>query len=688
MKRVGLVVAIVVVVVGALLVARYRRETSPTGVKPGGGSGHVRGAASGRAAVDEGLPEWFVVRGAPPRRIAGRVTFEGKPVEGAVVTLNHEVIRAGVLRAAERITGPDGTFDFGSRAPAFYTVGATAPGRTVEVLDINLSDPSLKPPSDQLELRLHGCDASVSGTIVDASGGPIPHARVQLGGFASTTGVDADAQGAYLLCVRRGTVEVEYAADGYAAVVLSFDVYGPIAQDVVLVPEAVITGRVVRADDGRPVENARVRAFPLEWGADRAMGGLAVSDAAGRFRIGGLVPARYRLWGAADGLTSNAAEALAEVGATSEVVVTLIEAGQLRGVVTRGGKPVAGAAVTAVRKSPVARSNPATSQADGTFVLERVPIGEVMFSVEPYTVVSPTSYTVKGAADQDGVAIEVTDLGTIRGRITRLGLPLEGATVSCMCGLTGQGMNNSKVVTGLDGRYEFRGLTAGTHRINASGDDVGAFANPVKVELAAGEERSGVDIELDLAGTIAGVVVDQQGKPVKGVFVQWIDDKTGDLGRSFTDAQGRYRCAQMIGGARYRAAVFPDATTQTPFPTADGKPYPVLEVKDGTTVIEGIRLAIERQNLTIAGRVVDGAGTPVVDAIVRAMPVGEGQAVVFNPWRKLAMTFSDADGGFTISGLPAGSFALQARSPDGGEGIVAGIASGATGVKLTLERPV
>ena len=286
MKRVGLVVAIVVVVVGALLVARCRRETSPSGVKPGGGSGHVRGAASGRAAVDEGLPEWFVVRGAPPRRIAGRVTFEGKPVEGAVVTLNNEMIRVGTARAAERITGPDGTFDFGSRAPAFYPVGATAPGRTVEILGVNLSDPSLKPPSDQLELRLNGCDASISGTIVDASGGPIPHARVQLGGITSMTGVDADAQGAYLLCVRRGTAEVEYAAEGYGAVVLSIEVYGPMVQDVVLVPEAVITGRVVRADDGRPVEHAQGEGVP-----DRVRRGSSDGRAC-RIRRGRPVPDR------------------------------------------------------------------------------------------------------------------------------------------------------------------------------------------------------------------------------------------------------------------------------------------------------------------------------------------------------------------------------------------------------------
>src|SRR5688500_17464672 len=107
----------------------------------------------------------------------------------------------------------------------------------------------------------------------------------------------------------------------------------------------------------------------------------------------------------------------------------------------------------------------------------------------------------------------------------------------------------------------------------------------------------------------------------------------------------------MTGGGPYRAAVFPSASLQVPFPTADGKPYPTLEVKDGKTVIESINLAIVRPQLAISGEVVDDAGSPIADAVVKAMPAQDGRPPQFNPWLRLPLTSTDADGRYTITDL-------------------------------------
>ena len=64
---------------------------------------------------------------------------------------------------------------------------------------------------------------------------------------------------------------------------------------------------------------------------------------------------------------------------------------------------------------------------------------------------------------------------------------------------------------------------------------LGAFTLGTTITLAAGEQRV-VDLELDQAGTIAGTVVDRESKPVKGVFVRWVNEKTGDLGRSVEES--------------------------------------------------------------------------------------------------------------------------------------------------------
>src|SRR5207245_1495221 len=101
-----------------------------------------------------------------------------------------------------------------------------------------------------------------------------------------------------------------------------------------------------------------------------------------------------------------------------------------------------------------------------------------------------------------GVTIEVDKLGSIRGQVTRRGKPVEGSSVCCVQTATMQ----PEITTGADGRYEFRGVTAGTYTIGGGGDEIGAFSLGTKVTLARGEDKV-VDFELDMAGAISGTVV-------------------------------------------------------------------------------------------------------------------------------------------------------------------------------------
>ncbi|MGN6106741.1 MAG: carboxypeptidase regulatory-like domain-containing protein, partial [Kofleriaceae bacterium] len=401
----------------------------------------------------------------------------------------------------------------------------------------------------------------------------------------------------------------------------------------------------------------------------------------GRVRIDGLLPGRYRVLGFAEGLQAQSpVEVLAEVGAANEAVLRLVATAWIRGKVVSDGKPVAGAQVVAVRKAPTQRSPAAVSQADGSFVLERVPAGELVFTASPYEVTSPPRFEAEAGKRYDDVVLEVRALGAIRGTVTRLGKPAAGVEVCCVPTLF-----PPRATTDGEGHYEFRGVVPGPYQLGAGSDELGAFSLGTSFTLAAGEQRV-VDLELDVAGPIAGTVVDKEGNPVPGVFVRWIHEKTGDLGRSMTDAQGRYRCGAMTGGGTYRAGVFSGPDLRAPYPTADGAPYPTRELADGKTVIEGVVLAIDRPQLAISGRVIDDAGEPVADAIVKALPAAQGEAPPFHSWLRLPMTSTDADGQFTLAGLAPGSHALQARAIDGGEGMVPAVAAGTQGVTIRLER--
>lgn len=73
--------------------------------------------------------------------------------------------------------------------------------------------------------------------------------------------------------------------------------------DVELAPGGVLTGRVVREDDGAPIPNARVAAEGLHGLARRAQPHLGTTrtDAAGQFRLEGLGDARVAVTVGADG---------------------------------------------------------------------------------------------------------------------------------------------------------------------------------------------------------------------------------------------------------------------------------------------------------------------------------------------------------------------------------------------------
>jgi hypothetical protein len=676
------IVVVVALVIGVVVWMVLRRggdadETQPAAPVTGSGSAPAL-TAGGRSlrSPDAPPPAWFAKAGVKDRKIAGRVTFEGKPVR-ARVALHSLLTTAGIQAPVVKDTGEDGAFDFGSRPGAMYQVVASADNLVAAIARIDLTDPTAKPAPDKLELVLRACNVAIVGTVFDNSGGPIAGARVRREGLVGTETTD---KGTYRLCVPRGEVELEYSADGYGAVIIGLSANGEIEQNIVLVPEGIVTATVIRASDGKPVEDALVNVNPKEWGRDRRANRFGITGADGKVRISGLTPGGYMVWGSARGLIpETGVEVIVEVGAFPEVTVKLYDTARISGRVMQGDKPIAGATVLALRKSPVRRSSPAVSQEDGSFVLDEVPVGDLIFTAHPYKVKAPAGLPVE-AKPYDNVVIEVEPLGKVHGIVTRLGKPLPGAEVCCLNGAAGR----RTATSGGDGSYEFVGVEPGPHELLAGLHD-DAFVLPTKFTLGAGETKR-LDFDLNQAGTIAGTVVDKTGKPVPGVFVLWIHEKTGDAGRGTTDAQGRFRCGAMTGGGVYRASVRASMLSQQPFRTADGGPYPSLLVKDGTAVIDNVEIKIDYQKLSITGRVVDANNAGVADAQVRGTLTSGEQPGVFNTWQKLPSTFSDAEGTFTLDELTVGTYALQARSAEGGEGVLANIAAGATGATIKLLR--
>jgi RNA polymerase sigma factor (sigma-70 family) len=650
------------------------------------------GALWRTGGTERPLPGWLAQPGLEARRIAGRVTtLEGVPIKGASVELASLATAGGLVEGPRLITNAAGEFNFGLQLAMTYSVSASAAGLTGSTQTIDLRSPIARPRPDEMELRLGPCDAAMVGSVRDASGGPVAAARVawvpggQFDTIITGAAVETDLAGNFELCVERGReIDAQVSAEGYGAIVVRTTVRGRESFDFSLVPEATVVGRVIREDTGKPVANAHVRLSPGQWGFERTASRASFSGSDGRFRISGVAPGSHVLAAVGDRLaTARETPIVVEAGQTTEEMELVLETrSTVRGRVIDGGKPVAGAVVAARTGDAGRQSADAVSQEDGSFVLDRVPRGQVRFAARPYQVMRPDTFEIT-RPQHDDVIIEVDPLGVIAGRVLRRGRPVDAALIVL------RGPNAAEigpVRTGVDGRFEARGLSAGEWKVIGSSERDGAFSPAQEVDLERGQ-RAEVTIDLTYGAAISGVVVDQDGAPVPAVSVEFRHSGRDDLGFATTAKDGSFRAATMMGGARYLTTIRRRWNATERLRPASGGEFPPITLADGTSEVTGVVLAVRLDRLSIAGRVADESGAPVPDARVAAEMMSPGVATRFGRWFHQASTVTDVDGRFSIGELSAGPYALQARSSVGAESTIDEVAAGSQNVAIVLPSP-
>ncbi|MEO7729434.1 MAG: carboxypeptidase regulatory-like domain-containing protein [Kofleriaceae bacterium] len=568
--------------------------------------------------------------------------------------------KADLLATAERVTGADGRFDFGSWFAESFTVTAIAAGMAPAVVEIDLRDPTAVPPPDQLELALTPCQHRVVGTVFDGSGGPIAGASVaRVRSLGTTTAVD----GSYALCAVEGRQTLEVAADGYGSIALQVTVHGTLRRDVSLVPAGRIVGTATRRRDGTPVPNVLITATPADRGTILAAPAFTYADPAGAFELTDLAPGRFTVTGST-GVLKGSIVVVVVPAAVARAALLLADQARITGRIVSGGAPVAGARIVARSAERWSRSRLAISQSDGGFTLDEVPIGAVTFTADPYEVVSPSKLEVP-ADGLDGVVLDTRAMASLRGTVTRNGLPAARAVVSVT-------QNDLHAVCDGNGAYQLRGLGPGTYAVQAtseSGD--AATAGPTVVKLARGESRANVDLELGGDGAIAGAVVDQDDQPVEDAILAWTDE-AGDSRRVTTDARGEYRVAGLRTEGVYRASV--RASEQDRPLELIGDP-PVIALTAQARRIDGVRIKVRVRRASIAGTVVDASGDPVADALVDAVTAPSDGAAVFATWLRLPTAVTAEDGTFTLRSVAEGQYAVRARAATG-QGVTTPVAAG------------
>ncbi len=530
---------------------------------------------------------------------------------------------------------------------------------------------------------------TLSGRVVGPDGSPVADAPVRW--FAdrapiraaadATAGVTpkalgetrTDSEGRFqaMLDPAAGLVRlrVEPAALPWAALDGPFDPAESVRLPDLDLPQAAVISGVVAGPDGKPVAGARVVAREIAVpDRDAAFFAEAAAGSDGAFRIANapagplIVRVRAAGWASASRLLRASSGTLR---------LSLARGGAIAGTVRdTEGRAVSGALV---RTLDVA----VPSDANGRYRLDGVPAGlQRVEALAPGNLVArkgglrvaagaetPADLTLGRGAEISGA---VTDSLTRR--------PIAGARVF-LSEHFGSGVEApgpvAVVRTDSRGRFSAAGLLPGEFEVRA--EKSGYLPAELPKVAASGAAPAAAPLVLTPAASIAGRVVDAQGKPVRGATVR-LEPPRGGRGRFGGGLAAMRRGSQF--GAATRSG--PDGSFRLDGLAAVSNGAPLIAThagfaqaeRPGVTLKAGQALAGVVLTLTpglaVKGRVVDEASQPVAGAEIR-VAVSEGRG----GGRRLARAFggaapsapnavSSADGTFTVSGLVAGPYDVTA----------------------------
>ncbi len=267
--------------------------------------------------------------------------------------------------------------------------------------------------------------------------------------------------------------------------------------------------------------------------------------------------------------------------------------------------------------------------------------------------------------ERDGIDAQLGAAASITGTVTDpQGHPVGNVCVDAVVATPNGPDGLGHVVTGPDGSYAFTGLPAAQVRVRVQDCNVvGPYRSvwwPAAdtyeaagiVDLQAGEHRTGVDVQLTAAAMISGTVTDDQQRPLPGICVQAATPRAfGALAQ--TDGNGNYQ--MILNAAGDFTVQFVDCTQQ---PSHAGLTAPnTIPVALGQRVSGVDATLAAGATSTLTGSIRNGDGVAITGAC--AVVYLANQYALFAP--------VDADGTFTVNGIPSGTYALAFLGCDTGQ---------------------
>ncbi|MBI4556299.1 MAG: carboxypeptidase regulatory-like domain-containing protein [Candidatus Hydrogenedentes bacterium] len=469
-------------------------------------------------------------------------------------------------------------------------------------------------------------------------------------------------------------------AEGYAPYFSDWIRVGDEAVVLRIGPGGSISGTVEEAQSASPVVGVRVMIRDKEqWTPVETR-----SDENGQFQLSAIVPGphrllvndeRYILQGDLPEVT------VAEGQETSGIKIIVTAGGVIRGRVydRDSGEGIPGVEVRADSRI----GNPKISKSDltGAYAIQGLPSGPCQVTRGEAKGYAQARYqdrltvSVESGQETSGVDFALAKGLTVSGRVVDVaGNPIAGAQVRARSVSAGS-RDSEAARTGLDGVFEIGGLSA-TNQLYVSAEKEGLAAAPVGPTTLTDAPLTDIVITLSKAGTVAGTVVDNNGRPLAGVHVHAYSRNPMSshfaIPSSQTDASGNFLVRGLFAdtygiGLRSPASRGPSMREE----------HARVDVGPGQDVT-GVRIQFEpTEGLNLAGRVTDTSGQPVSRATVQAQGGGSSGP-------SFGTAQSDADGRYRITGLTDGVFNVALQHPKYSRAQAENIESGREDVDFVL----